>query len=439
MKKIALYFVLLVVVLTAGAYAWATRHPEIQAIARPDPASFDAELIERGEMLAGLGNCGVCHTATGGRPYAGGLPLPTPFGVIHSTNITPDPETGIGTWSEQAFLRAMHQGIDREGRHLYPAFPYDFFAKVTEDDLRAIYAYLMTREPVVADAPENGLSFPFNIRPLLAGWNFLFLESGVFRPDPSRDEEWNRGAYIVEGLGHCGACHTPRNGFGAADKSGPRLFAGSRAEGWYVPPLNADAPAPIPWTQISLVNYLIDGWDEHHGIAAGPMTPVVNDIYDQPEDEAFAIAAYIMWVKGGELPSEEQSSTAQQRRSEAERLEWGHPQNPPIPDDLLLAAGASVFQKECAQCHKSGGQTVPLALTTTVNAPDPANLVRVTFEGIQPPLGALDRSMPARAIQIGDDEMIALAAFIRDRFSPGPPWTGIEEAVREGRAGLNHR
>lgn len=433
-KAVLLSFVA-VALAAAGAIAWAMRHPEIDPIPRPNPASFDRKLVERGEKLAGIGSCHVCHTRPGGRPYAGGLPLPTPFGVVHTTNITPDPETGIGAWSEKAFIRAMHEGVDRRGQHLYPAFPYDFFAKVTETDLQAIYAYLMTREPVSQKAPGNTLSFPFDIRLLLAGWNLLFLESGEFWTDPSKDEEWNRGAYLVEGLGHCGACHTPRDRFGAAPKSGPEAYGGSRVEGWYVPPLDAGAPGPIPWTQKSLVNYLIDGWDAAHGIAAGPMTPVVNDLSDQPEDDVFAIASYVMSLKGGPRPQPEQEALTAEATAFAGKLEWGHPESPPLPDVPLLRRGAGVFESQCASCHKAGGKPAPLALTTIVHAPDAENLIRVTFQGIQPPRGVLDRSMPGRALQIGDDEMVALAAFVRARFSRQPAWAGVEEMVRKARAG----
>ena len=433
-KKAALLLVVVVALLAAGAVAWAMRHPEIAAIARPDPAAFDTELVERGEILAGFGNCAVCHTRPGGQPYAGGLPLPTPFGVIHTTNITPDPETGIGTWSEEAFIRAMDSGVDRGGRHLYPAFPYDYYTKVTDEDLRAIYAYLMTREPVSADAPDNGLSFPFNIRPLLAGWKLLFLDTDVFQPDPSQDEEWNRGAYLVEGLGHCGACHSPRNRFGAAAKDGEAAYDGGTAEGWYVPPLDNSTPAPIPWTQNALVNYLIDGWDAEHGIAAGPMRPVVDDLYEQSEDDVFAIAAYLMSLKGGQLPDAEQEAAAAEALAFAERMEWGHPENPPIPDDPLLQRGSQVFQSQCSECHKLGGKPAPLGLTTVVNAPDPANLIRVTLYGIQPPpQGVLDRTMPGRAMQISDEDMVALAAFVRARFTRRPAWEGVAEMVREAR------
>lgn len=438
MKKIVLPILGVGVLAAAAAFAYANRFPEIAAIAPPDPAAFDRDLVEQGEMLAGLGNCGVCHTRTGGEDYAGGLGLPTPFGMIYTTNITPDPETGIGTWSEAAFIRAMRDGVDRQGRHLYPAFPYDYFARVSDDDLRAIYAYLMTRDPVVAPATPNELGFPFDQRILLAGWKALFHDSTPFQPDPSQDDEWNRGAYIVEGLGHCGACHSPRNALGAPARSGPQAYAGGEAEGWYAPPLTAASPAPIPWTTNALVNYLIDGWDKHHGIAAGPMAPVADDLYEQSEDDVFAIAAYVMWLKGGEKPKEEQDRITEELMASAARLDWGHPEAPPVPEDPQLQLGARVFEAQCATCHKAGGATVPLALGTIAHAPDASNLVQAVFRGVQPPRGSLDKSMPARAIQISDDEMVALAAFVRDRFTDLPAWQGVADTVARVRKELAH-
>ena len=435
MRRALIGLTLFLVLAAAAAFTWANRHPEIAAIARPNPATFDKALVKRGEKLAGIGNCHVCHTAPGGRRYAGGLALPTPFGTIHTTNITPDVETGIGAWSEQAFIRAMREGLDRRGRHLYPAFPYDYYTKTTEADLEAIYAYLMTQAPVQQQARDNTLSFPFNMRFLLAGWNLAVPHARQFKPDPSKDAEWNRGAYLVEGLGHCGACHTPRNTFGAAPKTGAGAYAGAHVEGWYVPPLNAGKPGPIPWTQKTLADYLIDGWSGQHGIAAGPMTPVVDDLKDQSEDDVFAIAAYVVSLEGGARPPTEQDKIASEASAFATRMEWGFPENPPLPSDPLLQRGAKVFERECVTCHKSGGKPAPLALTTIVNAPDALNLIRVTFEGIKPPRGVLDRSMPARASQITDEEMVALAAFVRSRFTTKPAWTKVEEAVRAVRRG----
>jgi len=198
----------------------------IAPIARPDPSTYSAATIARGQLLAALGDCAVCHTeVNGGAINAGGRAIETPFGTIYSTNITPDPETGIGAWSYPAFERAMREGIHRDGRHLYPAFPYPHFAKTTDADLQALYAYLMAQTPVRADAPENTLAFPFNLRPLMAGWNALFHRADVFEADPTKPAMWNRGAYLVEGLGHCGACHSPRNALGA-EKQTPIWPAG---------------------------------------------------------------------------------------------------------------------------------------------------------------------------------------------------------------------
>ncbi|MBC8130137.1 MAG: cytochrome c, partial [Rhizobiaceae bacterium] len=193
-------------VIGVGAFVAYAYEPELEALERVDPASFDAALVAEGRQLAAVGNCIACHTLPGGRSFAGGLPLPTPFGIIHSTNITPDPVTGIGAWSQAAFTRSMREGVDREGRHLYPAFPYDHYTRVSDADNRALYAYLMTRRPVVTDEPANGLPFPLNVRMTVAGWKALFFEPGAFQPDPSRSAVLNRGAYLVEGLGHCGGC-----------------------------------------------------------------------------------------------------------------------------------------------------------------------------------------------------------------------------------------
>ena len=204
------------------AFAW---HREIEAVSPPAPASFAATDIERGAQLAMLGNCNTCHTTDGGAPYAGQRPLRTQFGTIYSTNITPDPDTGIGRWSEAAFTRAMREGVDRRGRHLYPAFPYDHFTRLTDADIRALYAFMMTRQPASAEAPRNDLAFPLNIRMTIAGWKALFFRRDGTEPDSARDEKANRGAYLVEGIAHCGGCHTPRNLLGA-EKRGQSLSGG---------------------------------------------------------------------------------------------------------------------------------------------------------------------------------------------------------------------
>ena len=249
----------------------------IAPIARPDASVYSAATIARGQQLAALGDCAVCHTAANGVVNAGGRPLETPFGTIYSTNITPDVETGIGAWSYPAFERAMREGIHRDGQHLYPAFPYTHFAKTTDADLQALYAYLMAQPAVRAETPENALAFPFNLRPLMAGWNALFHKPDVVpgRPD-ANPTMWNRGAYLVEGLGHCGACHSPRNALGAEKASA--YLAGGFAEGWEAPALTSLSQAPIPWSEDELYAYLRTGESRLHGVAAGPMAPVVKEL-----------------------------------------------------------------------------------------------------------------------------------------------------------------
>ena len=266
-KRILGGLLLLAVAGAAGFTALAWRS-ELDPVSPPGRSAFPPEKIAQGARLAALGYCAQCHTAPGGKPFAGGYPLKTPFGTIYGTNITPDPETGIGSWSEEAFARAMGEGVDREGHHLYPGFPYDHFTRITADDNRALYAYLMTREPVRAEAPVNDLPWPLQFRPLLAGWKLLFLDKGEFQPDPARSPEWNRGAYLAEGVAHCGACHTPRNALGARETSAK--FAGGESEGWHAPALNEASTAPVPWDQDSLYAYLRTGVSEDHALAAGP-------------------------------------------------------------------------------------------------------------------------------------------------------------------------
>ncbi|MEZ5670739.1 MAG: cytochrome c [Alphaproteobacteria bacterium] len=389
----------------------------------------DAALAAEGELLAAVGDCAVCHTRPGGPAFAGGRPLETPFGTVHSTNITPDPETGIGRWPLAAFVRSMREGIDREGDHLYPVFPYDHFRLVTDEDLAALYAYLMSLEPVAAEPVANTLDFPFDRRMLVAGWNLLYLDEGVFQPDPSRDAEWNRGAYLVEGLGHCGACHSPRDGLGGIVADAP--FAGGEAEGWHAPALGAASPAPIAWDVDPMVNYLIDGWDRDHGIAAGPMTAVVNSLYLLPEDDIYAIAAYVVSLQGDAAGN---ASRRDDAIAFAEAQAFGVDGPPPslavtVGSNAALQRGADTFAAICANCHRSDGQTAPLALTATINAPVPDNAIRVILDGIQPPEGSPSRTMRAFDAALSDAELVDLLAFLRAHFSRAPVWTDLAQRV----------
>jgi mono/diheme cytochrome c family protein len=429
MKRALLVVLVLIAAALSGAFVWANRHGEIAAIEPPTPDSFDAALVERGEVLAGIGNCKSCHTAPNGAEFAGGYSTATPFGIVYSTNITPDPATGIGTWSEAAFARAMREGIDREGRYLYPVFPYDHFHLVTDEDISALYAYVMTREPAESAAVENELGFPYRNRLLIAGWQALFLDEGQFVPDPAQSETWNRGAYLVEGLGHCGACHTPRNRLGGATRDA--VFAGTElAGGWYGPAMDEGSPAVVPWTEDSLVNYLLDGWDRDHGTADGPMREVVANLnVALSEDDAYAMAEYLL----GRLPRAEADRDAIRAGAEARSLASNLLTDADLArteGDPQLRAGQELFARSCANCHRAGADTVPLALTTALNVPDPGNAIAVTRFGVAPPPGAPGKTMPAFAA-LTPEELAALARFMRWQFTDHPPWDGVDDAVAE--------
>ena len=400
-------------------------------------AAFDPALIAKGAELARIGNCGTCHTPDGGPPYAGGRPMTTPFGTIYTTNITPDPQTGIGDWTEEAFRRAMQEGVRRDGAHLYPAFPYDHFTQLSADDIRALYAFVMTRDPVVAERPANDLLFLLNMRPLIAGWKLLFFRPGPFEPDESQGAEWNRGAYLVEALAHCGACHTPRNVLGA-EKQG-RRFAGGEVEGWHAPALNADSPAPVAWTQEQLVTYLRQGFVAPHGVAAGPMQDIPNNLGTVGEDDVRAIAAYIGSML---VPATAERAPAERQRTElagggattgtAERATTGA-STPTEPAD-----GAFLYAAACALCHEPRGQQfsargIELAASKVVALPDPRNLLHVILDGIKPPAGAPAALMPGFGDALTDPQVTALVTYLRAVFSDEPMWNDIAESVRKAR------
>ncbi|CAN1560334.1 Cytochrome c-like domain containing protein [Rhabdaerophilaceae bacterium] len=421
MKRFGFGLILLVLASAGAFWVFAHRFEEIPAIAPLQASSFAPDVIKRGEQLAGLGACETCHTKSGGQAFAGGRSFVTPFGTVYATNITPDRETGIGTWSEAAFLRAMREGIDRQGRHLYPVFPYDHFTKVREADLLAIYAYLMTRPTVSKRPATNQLSFPFNMRFLLAGWNLLFLERGALAPVASKSEAWNTGAYLVAGLGHCGACHSPRNALGAIETT--RALAGGEAQDWYGPPLGATAIAPVKWTKEALINYLVDGWDADHGVAAGPMIPVVNHLAMQPEDASEAIATYLAGLVGPTPAAEREAVLAAARARDYDRLAPGG----------AASQGEQVFARACASCHRKGATTVPLALGTTLHAPDARNALDIVMNGIKPPNGAPDKTMPRFASSLSDSELVELMGFLRSRFAQKPAWPSVEAQVKARR------
>ena len=381
------------------------------------PKSFPREQIAKGEELAHIGNCLSCHTAEGGKPYAGGTPLKTPFGTIYGTNITPDAETGIGGWSLVAFTRAMREGVDREGRHLFPAFPYDHFTKLTDEDVAALYAFIMTREPVSQENRRNSVPLP---RASVGIWKSRYFERGVYKPDPARSAEWNRGAYLVEGLAHCGACHTPRNALGAEKLSD--AYGGGEAERWLAPAMNEASPAPVPWTADDVFNYLRYGFDARHGIAAGPMVDVVRNLARVPESDVRAIAVYMadrMRRPTREAnPNDELNAFAALDRART----------------TVAVQGNSVYDGACADCHNRGreqeGGALQLPLGTALTIPTPRNLAYIIRDGIVPREGERGGWMPGYAGAFTDEQMADLLTYLR-ALSGQPAWRDVAGEVRK--------
>jgi mono/diheme cytochrome c family protein len=328
-----------------GALAW---RPAIAPISTPAPDSFAPELVAKGKALAGGGYCAECHTAKGGQKFAGGYPMATPFGVLYSTNITPDRETGIGTWSEAAFARAMHEGVARDGSHLFPGFPYDHFSKLSDDDVKALYAYFMTRAPIKASAPPNTIPFPLNIRALQEGWKILFFRPRRFEAVAGRSAEWNRGAYLALGLSHCGACHTPRNMLGA-EKTG-EAYAGAVIDNWIAPPLTADNPAPAPWTRDELYDYLRTGASVLHGTAAGPMSAVVHGLAALPDTDVKAIATYFADIDHADDRAASVGAAVARAMSYAS-----------LGAGQEFDADARLYAAACGSCHYNSG-SAPLTV-----------------------------------------------------------------------------
>jgi mono/diheme cytochrome c family protein len=395
-------------------YAWERELAPITSAKQAE--QFDANQVKKGATLASIGNCASCHTRPGGPTYAGGRQLETPFGTIYSTNITPDLSTGIGRWSFEAFDRAMRKGVDRSGRHLYPAFPYDHFTLVTEGDNRALYAFLMTRPPVNAPALENKLPFPLNQRLLVAGWKLLNLKEGEFRSDPSKGTEWNRGAYLATGLGHCGACHTPRNAIGAEQRS--RDLAGGDVEGWVAYAINEQSPAPVAWTIDSLHFYLRNGWQAEHGISRGPMAPVTRNLADVADEDVRAIAVYV----ADRMASRSAGSGPKTH----------------IADASSSDAGRALFDATCASCH-DGIRPLPLGgidlrLSSAVHAPDPTNIVNVILHGLPPAPGERSPIMPSYGAVISDAQVADLLTYMRSAFTDKPAWAGLPDLVAKQRA-----
>jgi len=363
--------------------------------------------IERGRHLVDVGDCVACHTNSKGKPFAGGLPIETPFGTVFSPNITPDRETGIGAWSDNDFYRAMHNGIAADGSRLYPAFPYPYFTKLTRDDVMAIRAYLNTLPAVKHKTPRTQLDWPLNYRVTMRGWDLLFFKPGAFRPDPKKSLEWNRGAYLVQGAGHCGACHTPKNTLGADEKN--KALRGGTFANWFAPEIaNNMRSGTGSWSVDDIVEYLKTGRNKHSG-ASGPMGQVVADSTSKlPDSDLRAIATYIKDVDGGPAPA---------------------PPPPPKQDDKVMEAGRAIYGDSCSACHQADGKGVPrmfppLVHNANAQQHDPTTLIRILLQGTQ--MVATDKrptpfAMPAFDWKLKDDQIAAVATFVRNAWGNSAP------------------
>lgn len=400
--------------LTAAAMALPI-HRAIAPTNAPQASNFSPELLARGREVFAAGNCATCHTVPGGAANAGGLAVETPFGTIYSSNITPDKDTGLGSWSYTAFDRAMRRGISRNGSNLYPAFPYTSFAKMSGDDMFALYAFLQTLEPVRQATPAAEMAVPFNLRPLNAAWNALHLQTGPLAPDQSRSEAWNRGRYLVEATGHCSACHSPRNALGA-ERAGADALSGAPVKGWYAPPIAGAAAARFGWSESGFYDYLRTGIADDIAAASGPMAEVVDNLKELPDADIRAMAVYLASLSEGGAEGEASPATADAAVVAAKTTG-----SATLPD-----ATQRLFDSACGACHEPAlgnlatAAQVPLSRSPALRSSDDEALRTVIREGIEAPLSLKTRDMPGFAGELSDRQIDALAAYVRARYGANP-------------------
>ncbi|QIL78530.1 c-type cytochrome [Diaphorobacter sp. HDW4A] len=420
LKKL-FFIVLALLIIVIGGFFALTHQPAIEPAAQPAAGSFAPQQIEKGKLLAAMGDCAVCHTAPGGTKNTGGLPIASPFGTIYTTNITPDADTGIGGWSYEAFERAMRHGVNRDGQYLYPAFPYTSFTHVTDKDMKSLYAYLMTQPAVKHQPPKTALNFPFNVRPGIAAWNWMYLKKGPLPEDATKPPEWNRGAYIAEGLGHCSACHTPRDQF-AGEKGGSEKFAGSTLDGWSVPALTSKTSAPMPWTADDLYAYFKHGFSPRHGSAAGPMAPVIHGLSQQSDADLKALSSYIMSFKDANAqPGDAEAFVAGKFKESKFALDHD---------------GYRLFEGACASCHSDAtgvkdsmfGVRPQLALNTNLYSDSPNNAALVVLNGIQEAATPTIGTMPAFRHNLSDAQIATLLNTMREQYGL-KPWADLPAQV----------
>jgi mono/diheme cytochrome c family protein len=380
------------------------------------PGAHAGSAVERGRYLATAGDCVSCHTGKGGKPFAGGDRLNTPFGYLLAPNITPDDETGIGRWTAVDFYRVMHEGVNRHGQDLYPAMPYTFYTRVTREDSDAIYAYLRSLEPVKNDVDVNHLRFPFNQRWSMAFWRELYFDPGVFQTVPEQSPEWNRGAYLVEGLGHCSACHSPRNLMGGIEDT--HEFTGAEIDGWFAPNISSNLSVGLgTWTAAEIATYLKTGARKGVTTTFGPMAEVVhNSTRNMTDADLAAMATYLK-----SLPPGSPLRAAK-----------------PAPPESKVH-GASLYMDHCSACHQSGGRGMsgifpPLAGNGAVIARDPGNVLQAILNGIPMQNGYV--AMPTFASQLNDQQIADIANYVRNSWGNTAPANATPGDVAKLRAAM---
>jgi mono/diheme cytochrome c family protein len=369
------------------------------------PLTAHEAAVERGRYVAVAGDCIACHTAHGSKqPFSGGLALETPFGKLVASNITQDVKTGIGSWTEAEFTRAVRQGKGKHGENLYPAMPYNAYVKISDADMHDLWAYMKTIAPVDHHVESNQLPFPFKLRFLMAGWNLLFFDDTPYRADTAQTVEWNRGAYLVQGLAHCASCHTAKNFLGG-DKR--QALSGGTLGGWYAPDITGGKGGLHDWTMEQTVEYLKTGGNAI-SMASGPMAEAVeNSTQHMTESDLRAIAVYLRSVPGAA------------------------PARPaPVPaSDQRMVLGAHTYQVNCAACHASNGKgldglVTALAGNSALQAEVDSNLVNAVLRGTTPatthgkPTGA---GMPAFAWKLSDEEIAAVGTYVRNSWGNAAP------------------
>jgi mono/diheme cytochrome c family protein len=401
-----------------GAVSCSRQEPPA-APAATNEAKF--ETITRGKYLAAAGDCYACHTVRGGEAYAGGLEMPTPFGRLYTPNITPDPETGIGKWSADDFWRAMHEGKSKDGSFLYPGMPFNNYTLVTREDSDAIYAYFMSLKPVQQKNRPHEMGFPYNQRELLAGWRTLYFKQGVYKEDPKQSKEWNRGAYLVDGLGHCNACHATRNMLGAVTKddiSGGLI----PLQNWYAPSLTSSRETGLgDWEIKEIVDLLRTGVSAR-GAVFGPMAAVVqHSLQELSLSDLTAMATYL------KAQSEKKASTP--------LLHTGPPEGLTA---AMMKTGAQVYKDRCASCHQDDGRGVPriyppLANNEAIAMRNPVNAIRIVLNGGFPPStegNPRPYGMPPFYQDLNDEQVAAVVTYIRQSWGNSAPPTWPVEVER---------